>query len=36
MYEEYMMWRRQGFRAITAYCIAKYGMGFFFDLVVEE
>ena len=35
-YEEYMFWRKQGLRAVTAYGIAKYGFSFLCDYLVDE
>lgn len=34
LYDEYMMWRKQGLRAITAYGISKYGFSFILDYLL--
>ena len=35
-YEEYMMWRQMGLRAVTAYGIAKYGFDFLMSYLLDE
>lgn len=32
LYEEYIFWRKSGFRAVSAYLIAKYG---FINYVID-
>lgn len=36
LYRDYMVWRKFGFCAVTAYGMAKYGMAFVFDYLLSE
>ena len=36
LYCDYMAFRRMGFRAVTAYGIAKYGFSFLLDMVIDS